>query len=55
MSGSDEGYDTLFRMLQGYARNPNFAGILLLGLGCEVMQVPDLVGRGRMRSDGNFR
>lgn len=55
MSGNDEGYDTLFRTLQGYARNPNFAGILLLGLGCEVMQVPDLVGRGRMRSDGNFR
>ena len=55
MSGSDEGYDTLFRTLQGYARNPNFAGILLLGLGCEVMQIPDLVGRGRMRADGNFR
>lgn len=55
MSGNDEGYDTLFRTLQGYARNPNFAGILLLGLGCEVMQVPDLVGRGRMRSDSNFR
>ena len=55
MSGSDEGYDTLFRTLQGYARNPNFAGILLLGLGCEVMQVPDLVGRGRMRADGNIR
>lgn len=55
MSGKDEGYDTLFRTLQGYARNPNFAGILLLGLGCEVMQVPDLVGRGRMRADTNFR
>ncbi|MCY0148615.1 altronate dehydratase family protein [Hoeflea sp. G2-23] len=55
MSGNDEGYDTLFRTLQGYARNPNFAGILLLGLGCEVMQVPDLVGRGRMRADGNVR
>ena len=55
MSGRDEGYDTLFRTLQGYARNPNFAGILLLGLGCEVMQIPDLVGRGRMRADGNVR
>ncbi|MCY0093302.1 UxaA family hydrolase [Hoeflea ulvae] len=55
MSGKDEGYDTLFRTLQGYARNPNFGGILLLGLGCEVMQVPDLVGRGRMRADGNIR
>ncbi len=55
MSGNNEGYDALFRTLQGYARNPNFAGILLLGLGCEVMQVPDLVGRERLRPDGNFR
>lgn len=28
MSGDNEGYLTLFRTLQGYARNPNFAGIL---------------------------
>ncbi|WP_284165638.1 altronate dehydratase family protein [Frigidibacter sp. SD6-1] len=55
MSGKDEGYETLFRTLQGYARNPNFAGILLVGLGCEVMQVADLVGRDRLRADGNFR
>ncbi len=55
MSGHDEGYDTLYRTLKGYARNPNFAGILLVGLGCEVMQIPDLIGQGRMRADGNFR
>ena len=55
MSGDNEGYATLYRTLQGYARNPNFAGILLVGLGCEVMQVPDLIGQGRMRADGNFR
>jgi altronate hydrolase/galactarate dehydratase len=55
MSGKDEGYETLFRTIQGYARNPNFAGILLVGLGCEVMQVPDLIGKGRMRGDGAFR
>lgn len=55
MSGRDEGYETLFRTLQGYARNPNFAGILLVGLGCEVMQVPDLIGQGRLRGDGAFR
>jgi altronate dehydratase len=55
MSGRDEGYETLFRTLAGYARNPNFAGILLVGLGCEVMQVPDLIGKARMRADGNFR
>lgn len=55
MSGSDEGYRTLFRTLAGHARNPNFGGILLLGLGCEVMQIPDLIGAGRMRKDGNIR
>lgn len=55
MSGQNEGYDTLFRTLSGYARNPNFAGILLVGLGCEVMQVADLVGQGKLRSDGLYR
>ncbi|MES2144779.1 MAG: altronate dehydratase family protein [Pseudomonadota bacterium] len=55
MSGVNEGYETLMRTLKGYARNANFGGILLVGLGCEVMQVPDLVGQGRLRPDGNFR
>ncbi|GHC65152.1 UxaA family hydrolase [Neogemmobacter tilapiae] len=55
MSGSDEGYKTLFRTLQGYAKNPNFAGILLVGLGCEVMQIPALVGKARLRADGQFQ
>jgi altronate hydrolase/galactarate dehydratase len=55
MSAQGEGYETLFRTIQGWGRNPNFAGILLVGLGCEVMQVPALVGRGRMRGDGLFR
>ncbi len=55
MSGTNEGYRTLMRTLKGYARNPNFGGILLVGLGCEVMQVPDLVGQGRLRPDCNFR
>jgi altronate dehydratase len=50
-----EGYQALHRTLQGYARNPNFGGILLVGLGCEVLQIPDLVGKGRMRVDNNFR
>jgi altronate hydrolase len=30
------GLDLLQRCLAGYARNPNFGGILLVGLGCEV-------------------
>lgn len=43
MSGEGEGYQTLHRTLSGYANNPNFGGILLVGLGCEVMQVSSLV------------
>ena len=55
MNSQGEGYDTLFRTLAGYAQHPNFGGILLIGLGCEVMQVPALIGKGRMRQDNNFR
>lgn len=55
MAGDNEGYETLFRTLQGYAKNPNFAGILLVGLGCEVMQIPALVGKARLRADGQFK
>lgn len=55
MSASDEGYATLYRTIAGYARHPNIGGVLLVGLGCEVMQVPDLVGSERLRPDGNFR
>lgn len=54
MADDGEGYDLLFRTLSGYAQHPNFAGILLVGLGCEMMQVADLVGRGRPRADGAF-
>ena len=38
-----EGHDILRRTLGGYARHPNFAGFLLVGLGCETNQIPDLV------------
>jgi len=55
MSTDGEGYATLFRTLSGYAQNPNFGGILLVGLGCEVMQIPDLVGGRRIRQDGMLR
>lgn len=55
MASDDEGYDTLFRTLSGYIQHPNFGGVLLVGLGCEMMQVSELVGRDRPRADGSFR
>jgi len=43
MSNADEGYHTLMRTLHGYICHPNFAGVLLIGLGCESMQVNNLL------------
>jgi altronate hydrolase len=39
MPGKGEGYDLLARTLWGTASNANFAGVLLVGLGCEVIQL----------------
>lgn len=55
MSSTNEGYQALFRTLSGYAQHPNFGGILLIGLGCEVMQLSDLVGDRKIRADGELR
>ena len=42
MSATGDGIAVLRRTLTGYACNPNFAAVLLVGLGCEVNQVGDL-------------
>ena len=38
-----EGARVLERTLRGYAEHPNFAGILVLGLGCEMLSVNSLI------------
>lgn len=43
MSTDGEGYAILRRTLWGTAANANFAAVLLVGLGCEVVQVAHLV------------
>ena len=43
MSIEGEGLVLLQRVLTGYAEHPNFAGILIIGLGCEVNQVSSLL------------
>jgi len=43
MSMAGEGMDILRRTITGYARNPNFAGVLLVGLGCEQNQIEPLL------------
>lgn len=43
MSSPSEHFDVLRRTLAGYARHPNLAGVLLVGLGCERNQVGGLM------------
>lgn len=43
MAGAGEGFQLLQRTIGGYARHPNFAGLVVVGLGCEVNQVSSLV------------
>ena len=43
MASPSEHFDVLRRTLAGYARHPNLAGVLIVGLGCERNQVDALV------------
>ncbi len=45
MASKGEGFEILERTQWGYAGNPNIAGVLLVGLGCEVFQI------GRMKEE----
>ena len=53
MAGSGEGFDILRRTLWGTAANPNFGAVLLVGLGCEVVQIGRL--KKRLRSQRRTR
>ncbi len=43
MADSGDGWANLQRTLWGYARHPNFAGVIMVGLGCEVNQIDFLL------------
>jgi altronate hydrolase len=43
-----EDHEALMRVLGGYARHPNVAGYVLIGLGCEINQALPLVDRQRL-------
>lgn len=43
MGGDGTGFEVLQRTLWGYARNPNVGGVLMAGLGCEMMQIDWLI------------
>ncbi|MCL4123344.1 UNVERIFIED_CONTAM: hypothetical protein GTU68_015550 [Idotea baltica] len=39
MGGDGEGFEALQRVMWGYAKHPNHAGVLMVGLGCEMNQI----------------
>lgn len=39
MADNGDGMDALQRVMWGYAKHPNHAGVLMLGLGCEINQI----------------
>jgi altronate hydrolase len=45
MASKGEGYEVVERTQWGYASHANFGGVLVVGLGCEVFQIPRLKER----------
>ena len=58
MGADEDGMKQLNRTLAGFARHPNFAGVIIAGLGCETNQIAtilddhDLHGRASIRTLG---
>ncbi|MBC7779727.1 MAG: altronate dehydratase [Proteobacteria bacterium] len=57
LGGNSAGHELLQRTLAGFANHPNFGGLLIVGLGCETLQIERLLERyplsvagGRLRT-----
>jgi altronate hydrolase len=55
MGTTGEGMELLRRTLSGYARHPNFAGVLVIGLGCEANQLDALFFTQGLTQGANLR
>ncbi len=55
MAHEGEAIDVLRRTLSGYARQPNFGGVLIVGLGCEVNQIPALFAQAGLQPGPRLR
>jgi altronate hydrolase len=52
--GYGEGFEILQRSLAGYARHPNFWGVLFVGLGCEVNQLELMLTNTGLETDSKL-
>ena len=50
MASSGEGYEALQRTIAGYSRHANFAGVMIVGLGCEAFQIGALLENENLRA-----
>ncbi|MCK6453265.1 MAG: altronate dehydratase family protein [Alphaproteobacteria bacterium] len=55
MAGSGDGYMNLQRTLWGYASHPNFASVVMVGLGCEVAQLSYLLDMYGIKPGPHFQ
>ena len=55
MAGAGEGYMNLQRTLWGYASHPNFAAVVMVGLGCEVAQLSYLLDMYGIKPGPHFQ
>lgn len=51
MGSSGEHFEAFQRVFRGYLAHPNFSGVLLVGLGCEVNQAQGLMGSLAQKED----
>ncbi|WP_170476222.1 UxaA family hydrolase [Ruegeria arenilitoris] len=55
IGGDGEGFEALQRVMWGYARHPNHAGVLMVGLGCEMNQIDWLLEAYGLRQGPCFQ
>jgi len=55
MAGDGDGFEALQRVMWGYARHPNHAGVLMVGLGCEMMQIDWLLEAYGLKQSDTFK
>lgn len=55
ISSGSESWRTLTRTIQGYARHPNFGGIIMVGLGCETNQIQPILEHYKLEEGERFR
>ncbi len=55
MAGSGDGFEALQRVMWGYAKHPNHAAVLMVGLGCEMNQIDWLLEAWGVKQGPTFQ